>query len=127
MLTVSGLWAGEEQNGDREETDGEKFKRRIPLVRCLPPNANPVRIHWPYVICFPPSMQALTARTGSIQFSLFPGFCKNICHTKPTGMRGMKGMKEKGGKDSLSREYMMESRGEEFGKENPRQIAAHLP
>jgi hypothetical protein len=69
-------------------------------------------------------MQALTARTRSVQFNLFPGFCKNICHTKPTGMRGMK---EKGGKDSLSREHMIERRGEEFGKKNPRQIAAHLP
>lgn len=49
---------------------------------------------------------------------------KQICHTKLTGMRGRK---EKGGRDSLSRERMMERRGEEFGKKNPRQIAAHLP
>lgn len=36
-------------------------------------------------------------------------------------------MKEKDGRDSLSREHMMERRGEEFGKKNPRQMAAHLP
>lgn len=72
-------------------------------------------------------MQALTARTGSIQFSFSPCLCiekKQICHTKLTGTRGMK---EKGGRDSLSREHMMERRGEEFGEKNPRQIAARLP
>lgn len=39
----------------------------------------------------------------------------------------MRGMKEKDERDSLSREHMMERRGEEFGKKNPRQMAAHLP
>lgn len=70
-VTVSGLWAGEEQNGDEEEIDGEKSKRKVPLIRRLPPNADTVRSHWPYFTCFPLSMQAPKARTESIQFS-FP-------------------------------------------------------
>lgn len=101
-------------------------RRTVPLVRCLPPNANAVRIHWPYFTCFPASMQALTARKGSVQFSFFPCFCsekKQICHTKLTGTRGVK---EKGGRDSLSREHMMERRQEEFGKKTPGQVASTL-
>lgn len=57
VLTVSGPRAGEEQNGDREEIDGEKSKRKVPLVRYLPPNANTVRIHRPHFTCSPSSIQ----------------------------------------------------------------------
>lgn len=83
--------------------NGEKSKKKEGTAGKVPsPKCKCCKNSLTYFTCFPASMQALTARTGSIQFSFFPCFCiekRQVCHTKLTGTRGMK---EEGGRGSLS-------------------------
>lgn len=74
-LSAACEWERDRMEAEKKWMERNPKGRKVPLVRCLPPNANAVRIHWPHFTCFPRSMQALTARTGSIQFSFFPRFC----------------------------------------------------